>query len=216
MLLGHYGAALAAKAAAPSVPLPALMLGTQLIDVVWALLLLAGVERVRIQPGYSAASPLVLEYFPYSHSLPAALLISALGAGALAVLEPGLSTGALGVAAALIFSHWALDWLVHQPDLPLWGDRHKVGLGLWSNKPVSVALEFGLFAIGAALFLGGLSAEALAAAWLPLTVVLGGLAALQAYAFMGPPPGSPRELALTALAVFALATLGGAWIEAAL
>jgi len=42
-------------------------------DILWPIFNLAGIERAHIQPGATAASPLVLEYMPYSHSLVAAL-----------------------------------------------------------------------------------------------------------------------------------------------
>ena len=214
MLIGHYGAALAAKAIDPSVPLPAVMLGTQLIDVVWAGLLLAGVEKVRMQPGFTATTHFELVYIPYSHSLPGSVLISALGAAGLAVLYPELSMTALAVMFAVCLSHWFLDLLVHTPDLPLIGDRYKVGFGLWNNKPISMVLEFGIFAVGAALFIGSLSAPQLEAAVIPISVVLGGLVALQFYVFFGPPVDSVPSLAITALVIYALATVGGFWIEA--
>jgi hypothetical protein len=53
------------------------------------------------------------------------------------------------VVGLAVFSHWVLDFIVHQPDLPLYGDSVKVGLGLW-NAP---ALAFGL---EAALLFGGM------------------------------------------------------------
>ena len=216
MLIGHYGAALAAKAIEPSLPLPALMLGTQLIDVVWAGLLLTGAEKVRLQPGYTATTHFELTYIPYSHSLPSAIAISALGAAGTAVLFPELSMAALVVMFAVVLSHWFLDLLVHTPDLPLIGDRYKVGFGLWNHKPLAMLLEFGIFFGGAALFLGSLTTAEIEAAAIPLLVVIGGLAALQVYAFYGPPVASVPQLAWTALLIYLLATIAGGWVEGAL
>jgi hypothetical protein len=34
-----------------------------------------------------------------------------------------------------IFSHWILDCVVHVPDLPLYDNTMKVGLGLWNRPP---------------------------------------------------------------------------------
>ena len=214
MLLGHFGAALAAKAIEPSLPLPALMLGTQLIDVVWAGLLLTGVEKVRMQPKYTATTDFELTYYPYSHSLPGAVAISAIGAAGAAVLYPQLSGAALVILFAVVLSHWFLDLLVHVPDLPLLGDRYKVGFGLWNNRPLAMALEFGIFFAGAAMYLISLTPAQTDAATIPLAVVLGGLTLLQFQAFYGPPMKTVQQLALTALLIYALATAGGYWLDA--
>jgi hypothetical protein len=44
MFVGHYAAALAAKAVEPRAPLWTLIAGAQLIDIGWAGLVMAGVE----------------------------------------------------------------------------------------------------------------------------------------------------------------------------
>ena len=51
MFIGHFAVALAAKNAAPRVPLGTLVLAAQFVDVIWPFLLLLGVEHVRIDPG---------------------------------------------------------------------------------------------------------------------------------------------------------------------
>ena len=79
MFVGHYGPGLAAKALDKKIPLWLLFLSVQLVDIAWAILVLLGVEKVRIVPGFTAASPLDLYYFPYTHSLVAALLWSLAG-----------------------------------------------------------------------------------------------------------------------------------------
>jgi len=52
--------------------------------------------------------------------------------------------------AALVVSHWVLDFVTHRPDLPLapWSDV-KVGLGLWNYPALAFAAE-------AALLFGGM------------------------------------------------------------
>jgi hypothetical protein len=64
MFVGHYGVSFAAGAAERRIPLWVLFLAVQLLDVVWAPLVLLGVERVRIVPGITASSPLDLYYMP--------------------------------------------------------------------------------------------------------------------------------------------------------
>src|SRR5437899_10917683 len=150
MFVGHYGVSFAAKKIDPSVPLWMLFIAVQLLDVAWAPLVLLGIEKVRIVPGITASNPLDLYYMPYTHSLVAALLWSAGGfvIYRLARSRDG-TTAALVVVAAAVFSHWVLDFIVHRPDLPLYDDAIKVGLGLW-NLPV---LAFGL---EATLLFGGM------------------------------------------------------------
>ena len=47
MFVGHYGVSFAAKKSEDSIPLWVLFLAVQLLDVVWAPLVLLGVEKVR-------------------------------------------------------------------------------------------------------------------------------------------------------------------------
>jgi hypothetical protein len=48
MFVGHYGMGFAAKRVAPTIPLWALFIAVQLLDVLWAPLILLGIEKVRI------------------------------------------------------------------------------------------------------------------------------------------------------------------------
>ena len=76
MFVGHYGPSFAIKAFRPAIPLWLLFMAVQLVDVVWAVLVLLGIEKVRIVPGITASNPLDLYYMPYTHSLVAAILWS--------------------------------------------------------------------------------------------------------------------------------------------
>ena len=51
-----------------------------------------------------------------------------------------------------VLSHWLLDFLTHRPDLPLWPDATRVGLGLWNSVPATLAMEIGLFVCGILLY----------------------------------------------------------------
>ena len=152
MFIGHYGPAFALKGAARPIPLWALFLGVQWLDVGWALLVLAGIEKLRIVPGFTAGSPLDLYYMPYTHGLPGALALSVLF-GLIVAGWLGAPRGRLFLAAAAAaFSHWVLDLVVHVPDLPLYDNHAKVGLGLWRHVGVSASLEIGLLVWGAWLY----------------------------------------------------------------
>src|SRR6185503_15317794 len=113
MFVGHYGVSFAAKKVAPAAPLWLLFIAVQLLDVAWAPFVLLGIEKVRIVPGITASNPLDLYYMPYTHSLVAALLWSAV---ALALYRsrgggPGARAAALLVGLAVL-SHWVLDFVV--------------------------------------------------------------------------------------------------------
>ncbi len=200
MFVGHYGAAFAIKRVEPSIPLWVLFLAVQLLDVFWAPFILLGIEKVRIVPGITASNPLDLYYMPYTHSLLAAVLWSAGGAVVygLVTRTPLARQTALWIAVA-IFSHWVFDLVVHRPDLPLYDNTAKVGLGLWNLPGPALALE-------AALLFGGMWLYLSTAPVRRVPVALFGLVmlAIQAYVFFGPPPVSDRAAALTALAAYAV------------
>ena len=64
MFVGHYAASFYIKSREPSIPLWVLFLAVQLVDIAWALLVLAGIEQLAMVPGITRASPLDLVYVP--------------------------------------------------------------------------------------------------------------------------------------------------------
>src|SRR4051812_45727810 len=140
MFLGHYGLALAAKSVSPRASLGALVFSAQFLDELWPILLLAGVERVRIVPGFMSASSLEFAQYPWSHSL----LMSAVWAACIgAAYRIGVrSPRGAWTVAGLVLSHWFLDAPMHPPDLPLWpGSSIVVGGGLWSSKRLTLVID---------------------------------------------------------------------------
>src|SRR6267142_2669080 len=141
MFVGHYGVSFAAKKAEPGVPLWVLFIAVQLLDVLWAPFVLLGIEKVRIVPGITASNPLDLYYMPYTHSLLAAIgwsVVAFLAYRFVVRADPARAAAIVGLA---VFSHWVLDFLVHRPDLPLYDNSAKVGLGLWNFPAVALGLE---------------------------------------------------------------------------
>ena len=118
MFLGHFGLAFGAKKAAPAVSLGALFAACQFADLLWPTLLLLGYEHVVIQPGITALTPLDFVSYPYSHSL-LALCGWAIAFGAIYVVLRRARISASVTIAALVVSHWLLDYITHRPDLPL-------------------------------------------------------------------------------------------------
>jgi hypothetical protein len=151
MFIGHFGVGFGAKPLAPRVTLGWLFLAAQFLDLLWPTLLLLGIERVRIAPGATQVTPLIFEYYPVSHSLLAVLAWAVL-VGAVYLYLRRDRRGAIALGA-LVISHWVLDALVHQPDLPIFsGSSLLVGLNVWSSLPLTLAIEVPLFALGVWLY----------------------------------------------------------------
>ena len=200
MFVGHYGVSFAAKRVAPAVPLWVLFIAVQLLDVFWAPFILLGIEKARIVPGITASNPLDLYYMPYTHSLVAALLWSGGAVFAYRLFAWRRREGSAAFVVGLaVLSHWILDLLVHRPDLPLYDDTAKVGLGLWNVPGVAFALEAALLFGGMWLYFGtGVVRR------LPMLVFGLVMLGIQAYVFFGPPPGSDKAAAWTALGAYAV------------
>jgi len=200
MFLGHYGLALAAKRAAPRESMGALTFAAQFLDELWPILLLLGVEHVRIVPGLMAANPLDFTFYPFSHSLVMAIVWGGL-VGGICYLRRHYGRGAL-VMGILVVSHWFLDLVMHRPDLPLWpgASSPKFGWGLWNSVAGSYAIEFAIYAIGIWLYVRGTRAVDKIGSWGLWTYVI--VLALIFVASNGPPPPNERVLAWTALAIW--------------
>ncbi|HYS06733.1 MAG TPA: hypothetical protein VEW47_16255 [Candidatus Dormibacteraeota bacterium] len=196
MFVGHYGVSFAAKKADASVPLWVLFVAVQLLDFAWAPLVLLGVERVRIVPGFTRTNALDLYYMPYTHSLVAAILWSAAAFAVYRLAARGGNIAALVVAAA-VFSHWVFDLVVHVPDLPLYDDTAKVGLGLWNRPATALGLEAAALFGGMWLYFRTGGARRLAMAAFGIVML-----AIQVYVFFGPPPASDKSLAVTAFSAY--------------
>ena len=183
MFVGHYGVSFAAKRVDRDIPLWVLFLAVQLLDVLWAPCILLGIEKVRIVPGITASNPLNLYYMPYTHSLVAAVAWSLAGGLAYQLVAHPARRQSSVVVGLAVFSHWILDFLVHRPDLPLYDNSAKVGLGLWNFPSLAFGLEAALLFGGIWLCLRGRLARSIG------TLVFGVvMLAIQAYVFFGPPP----------------------------
>lgn len=151
MFIGHFAMGLAAKKADPQPSLGTYFLAAQLLDLIWPLFLLAGIETVAIDPGNTAFTPLNFTSYPYSHSLQAAIVWGALLGGTYFLLKRSARPALL--LGLLVVSHWVLDFITHRPDLPLGlNEATKVGLGLWNQKAWTIAVELLLLGISAYLY----------------------------------------------------------------
>jgi len=200
MFLGHYGVAFAAKRVTPRTSLGALTFAAQFLDELWPILLLLGVEQVRIVPGLMAANPLDFVYYPYSHSLLMAIIWGILVGGAYFLLRR-YGRGAW-IMGALVVSHWFLDLPMHRADLPLWPGASSpiVGWGLWNSIPATYVIEFAIYAIGIALYLRATRAKDRVGSWGLWAYIL--VLAILYIMSNGSPPPSERALAWSALGIW--------------
>ena len=152
MFIGHFGAAFAAKKAAPSVSLATLIFSAQWLDLLWPSLLLLKIEKVVIEPGNTRVTPLDFTHYPWSHSL-VLVFAWALLAGLVHYFFMRKQRAAF-IIALLVISHWVLDVLMHKPDLPLYpGNSPLLGLGLWNSLSITLILETLLFFTGLFFYL---------------------------------------------------------------
>lgn len=200
MFVGHYAAALAAKAIEPKAPLWTLAAGCQLVDIGWSAFIVAGIERASVDPSLPGSS-LILEHMPWTHSLPMTFVWSA-GAAllALALLRlPLWASIMIGLTAA---SHWLLDLIVHRPDLELWFGGEKVGFALWNYPVPEQAVEIGLLALAGAAWTA--SRKQFERTLWPALAFIAFLVALQIVAMLQPQPAGPLppQAGFTILAVY--------------
>jgi hypothetical protein len=209
VFLGHIGVALAAKRVAPRTSLGVLVGAAVLLDLVWPVLVLAGIEVVRVEPGNTAFTPLAFEHYPITHGA-LAVVVWSLAAGAVHHARSGDARAATTVGA-LVASHWLLDLVAHRPDLPLvWGGV-RVGLGLWGSIPATLAVELAIFAAGIAVYARATRARDRTGAAALVALVLF-LLAVYAANVLGPPPPSARAVGAAGLAQWLL-VLWAWWVD---
>jgi len=210
MFIGHFALGFAAKPAAPRLSLAMLFAAAQLADIIWPFLVAFGVEQVRIQPGITAVTPLDFVSYPYSHSL---LMLCVWGAllGAVCAMVVH-SRRAFAVVAALVVSHWVLDWVTHRPDMPLYPGGPKVGLGLWNSVAATVAVEVLMFAAGLWIYARATRArDAVGRRALPALV--GFLLVIYLANIIGPPPPGVMAIVVAGIAGAVVIVLWAWWID---
>ena len=109
-------------------------------------------------------------------------------------------------------SHWILDAVVHRPDLPLTiGGDARIGLGLWSSIPGTLAVELAMFAVGVWLYVGTTCArDRIGGVGFALLLLF--LLVIYAGAAFGPPPPSAAVIAWSDMGQWFVVLLA-AWID---
>ena len=142
MYMGHLGVALAAKGIRASVPLWVLVAAALASDLLDAGAALAGLAGGAV--------------YPWTHSLPGALLI---GLGAALAYAAATRDGAgAGVVGAAAFSHVPADLLTSR--IAAWPGGPPVGLHLYRYDAVDFALEASVVVAGWWLYRRSLAEEA--------------------------------------------------------
>ena len=199
MFIGHAAVGFASKAGAPRASLGWLLAAPFLLDLLWPVFLLLGVERATIERGANPFLNFSFDSYPWSHSL-AMAIAWALLYGALAHFFT--RSVAVGWVSALgVVSHWICDAIVHRPDLPLWpGSSIFVGMGLWNSVPATLAVELPMFAAGVWLYTKATRPKDAVGRW-ALAALVAVLLFFYAGAAFGPPPPNMTAAAIGTLAL---------------
>ena len=206
MFIGHWAPALAIAAKRQRPGLGTLFIAAQLVDWAFFVFVLLGIEKMRLNPGISAVSPLDLYFMPYTHSLVGALVW---GSGTTVVIWAILRDRTAGLlVGAVVVSHWFLDLLVHMPDLTIAGSAPKLGFGLWNYPAIEMPLELAI-TFGALWLYVRARRPQLGRALLLMALLLG----LQLFNWFGPvaievTPGT----SYLALFAYGLVTLAAWWM----
>ncbi len=211
MFVGHFGLAFASKKVAPRVNLAVAIAASQFIDILWPVLVLAGVEKVRVVPGLMEVSSFDFVSYPWTHSLLMSIAWGiAFGGVYYAVRRDGRSALILG---AIVVSHWVLDFLTHRPDLQLApGLAGKYGLGLWNSRIGTYLVELAIYFGGVALYLRGTRPRDRIGRWSVL-VYVALLLAFYIASLQGPPPPDVKTGLLSMLMATPVLLLWAWWFD---
>lgn len=203
MFFGHIAVGLAAKPAAPKVPLGALLLSATAIDTLAGVFAVTGIETMDASGNSS---------FSWSHGLFMAVVWAIAGAAVAFLLSRNRRVSV--VIGLVVFSHWVLDFISHPmglgrelpPDLPLlFEGSAKVGLGLYNSVAAALITEFGLLIAGIAIYLSTTRAKDRVGRW--------AFGLLMLFVFLLMLPGAVPELALLpTFATILLLPLGN-WVD---
>jgi len=202
MFIGHFGVGFAAKSVDKKISLGTLFLASQFIDLLWPILLLLGLESVKIEAGNTAVTPLNFISYPISHSMLGVIFWGIIFGIVYYLFKKNLRGSIL--LGVLVFSHWLLDLLTHRPDLQLfpWSD-YKVGFSLWNSFTGTLLVEGLIFTAGLFIFykVGILQRKSKQILFWSLVIFL---AAIYVVNLFGPPPPSEEPIAFVGLSQWIL------------
>jgi len=211
MFVGHLALGFAAKRVTPRVSLAVLLTASQVADVLWPLFLALGLEQVRIDPGNTAFTPLDFVSYPWSHSL-VMLIVWGVAFGAIYRMATGRNGRIFIVLAALVISHWLLDWITHAPDMPIYPGGATYGLGMWNSVALTMIVEGIMFAAGLWIYLRITRARDAIGRW-GFAALIALLVVVYAANAMSSPPPSVNAIIVGASIGAAIMTAWSWWAD---
>ncbi len=211
MFVGHLALGFAAKRVTPRVSLAVLLTASQVADVLWPLFLALGLEQVRIDPGNTAFTPLDFVSYPWSHSL-VMLIVWGVAFGAIYRMATGRNGRIFIVLAALVVSHWLLDWITHAPDMPIYPGGATYGLGMWNSVALTMIVEGIMFAAGLWIYLRITRARDAIGRW-GFAALIALLVVVYAANAMSSPPPSVNAIIVGASIGAAIMTAWSWWAD---
>jgi hypothetical protein len=211
VLVGHVAVGFVSKRIEPRLSLGTCLLAPLLADLLLFAFVIAGVERIEFGSGSGAAEFLHAVNIAYSHSLLMGVVWAGLLAGVYYAWRHNARAATVLIAGVL--SHWVLDVISHQPDMPFApGVNTMLGFRLWSSIPATLAIEGG-FWIAALILYARMPARRTWLSW----IVLGGGAILLTLAWIGnisgPPPPNPRVAPTSSLIFLSVVVAWGYWLN---
>ncbi|CAG0994173.1 hypothetical protein METP2_02803 [Methanosarcinales archaeon] len=200
MFIGHYGIGLALKKVEPRLSLGLLIFGAIMLDILFGLFLLSGIEHAKIVSGATVVSPFEFYDYPYSHSAVGAVLWATAGFLAYWLWPTGDRTQRKRPAFILtiaIFSHFILDVISHTPDITISGNNSPIlGLSLWDSLAGTMIVEFGILFIGIYLYRSATYSVSSSGKYgFALMILI--LVVLYIGNIFGPPPPDMKAVAVT-------------------
>lgn len=144
MFVGHYAFGFFLKKKFNEIPLWQLFISVQFVDILAFFFVLLGVERISYNETANPFLRTVIEYVPLSHSLFSNGVIALI----VFIIISKIRNTRWGLVLFIgILSHWFLDVFVHMPDMPLFFNNYKTGLGLWQFPWIAFLFELTLLVL---------------------------------------------------------------------
>lgn len=139
--INHAATALLVNKKWPGVPIIPVLLSVQLVEFLWVLFNLLGIETTTTEPQVRALNDIHLAYMPYSHSITATVVLAFL---VWVVVAKLLKKPTWGLALAVaVSSHIALDLATHVHDIAIAPgiESPKFGSGLYDVPFLALVVE---------------------------------------------------------------------------